>query len=82
MNHGVFFFTLKVSRSGVEVMFLVFIKVSFCTTEGLYSFSLFTAKVVNIRDIIVLHVDQAFALVDFVASDYFNFGHFLELWRT
>ena len=32
------YFSLKVSRSGVEVMFLVFIQVAFCTSERLYSF--------------------------------------------
>ena len=38
------------------------------------------ATVVNIRDVIVVDKDQAFASVDFVASEYFNFNS-LELWR-
>ena len=43
-------------------MFLVFIQVAFCTSERLGSF-------VDIRDVIVLDVDQAFAFVDFVARE-------------
>ena len=41
-----------------------------------------TAIVFYIRDVIVVNVDQAFALVDFVASEYFNLNPFLELWRN
>ena len=70
-------FALKVSMSGVDVVFFVFIQVAFCTCKRLYS-----AIVVSIRDVIVVDVDQAFALVDFAPSEYFNFDPFLELWRT
>ena len=45
-------------------------------------FLYFTAMVVNIRNVIVVNVDQAFALVDFVASEGFTFDPFLEFWRT
>ena len=31
-------FSLKVRRSGVEIIFLVFIQVAFCMSESLYSF--------------------------------------------
>ena len=80
MNFGVSV-SLKVSRSGVEVMVLVFIHVAFFTSRRLYSF-LVPAIVLNIRYVIVVDVDQAVALVDFVASEYFNFNLFLESWRT
>ena len=72
-------FSLKVSRSRVEEIFLVFNQVTFCTCERLYSFILFAAIVVNIRDVIVVDVDQAFVLVDFVASEYLNFNPFVVL---
>ena len=52
-------FSMIVSRSGVKVMFLVFIQAAFCRV---------VARVVNIRDGMVVDVDQAFVFVDFFAS--------------
>ena len=37
MNNGGYF-SLKVSKSGVNVLILVFIQVAFCTSQRLYSF--------------------------------------------
>ena len=42
-------------------------------------FLLFTATAFNIRDVIVVDVDQIFASVDFVASYYLNLDPFLVL---
>ena len=75
-------FLLKFSRSGVWIIFLFFIQVAFWTSERFTFYFFFTAKVVKIRDVIVLDVDQAFALVDFLASKYFNFDRFLIYWKT
>ena len=52
-----------------------------CIFEVVFSIS-FAVIVVNIRDVIVVHVDQAYALVDFVASEYLNFDPFLVLLKT
>ena len=64
-------------------MFLVFIQVAFLHIRDAVLFLQFAAIVVNIRDFIVVEVHQAFALVDFVASEYYNFDFFVFfLWKT
>ena len=73
-------FSLKVNRSGVEVVFLFLSKLLFACPSGCTLF--FTVILVYIRDIIVMDVDQAFGLIDFVSGDYFNFDPLMELWRT
>ena len=60
-------------------MFLFFFASCFLHIREVVLFLYFTAVVVNIRDIIVVDLDQAFALVDFVASEYFNFDPYLVL---
>ena len=76
------FLSLKVSRSGVEVTVLIFIQVAFFHVWEVVLFLQFTATVFNIRDVIAVDVDQALALVHFVASEDFNSDPFLELWRA
>ena len=56
-------------------------KMIFAHTRG-FTIFYFTAIGVNIGDVIVVDVDQAFALVDFVDSEYFNFDPFMVLWKT
>ena len=75
-------FSLKVSRSGVEVVFLVCAQIPFLHIREVVLFLYFTAIGINVRDIIVVDVDRAFALIDFVASEYFNIDPFLVLWKT
>ena len=55
---------------------MFFLRLGGCTL------SLFTAILFNIRDVIVVDVDQALGLVDFVSREYFNFDPSLELWRA
>ena len=62
------------------MMFLVCIQVVFLHIQEVALFLKFTVIVVNIQDVIVVEVDQAFALVDSVASEYLNFGSLSELW--
>ena len=52
---------------------LVFIQVAFLHIQEVVLFLQFTALVVYIRDIMVVNVDHAFALLDFVTSKYFYF---------
>ena len=50
-------FSFKVSRSGVEVMFLVFYPGFFLHNREDIFFLQFVAKIVNIRDALIVYVD-------------------------
>ena len=75
-------FSFKVSRSGVEVMFFVFIHVVFFSRLGGCSLSITRCHSLQYLGCYSRDVDQALALVDFVALEYFNFDPFLEMSRT
>ena len=74
--------SLKVSKSGYEVMFLVFCPSCFLNIREVVAFLQLTAIVVNIRDVRVADVDQAFALADFDASDFFDFDLFVLIGKA
>ena len=73
---------MKVSKSGVEVVFLVLIQASFLHIREVVLFFEFTAIVVNIRDVIVVDVDKGFASVYIDASEFFKFDPFLVFGTT
>ena len=76
---GSFYF--KVRRNRVDVVFF-FYPGGFLHIRKAVLFLKFAATFVNIWDVLVVDEDQAFILVDFVASEYFNFDPFLVLWKT
>ena len=73
-------FSLNVNRRGLEVVFLFLSMLLFACSRGCTLF--FTVILVYIRDVIVVDVDRAFGLIDFVSGKYFNFDPHLELWIT
>ena len=62
-------FSLKVSRSGVEVMFLGILQVAFCTSERLYSLVHCLSR--PYHENYSVDADQAFAVVVILTSTLF-----------